>query len=313
MKRSARPAKPRRRSSTASSRRARGGGRRSRADDRGGRPAGGLHRSRRGSRVQSGGHGRRMQRVAKRARVVRRLSFRRRSPTSVRGSTHWDWRSACISGSASRTIIDDGRGPADVPLPRRTARRAQSDSSARSRRSGPHARRHRRRSTSTCAATSRSAPASGAAPPRPSRGCGCASWSTAPGPGTKSSSAASKIEGHPDNAAAGALRRRDELLRDATTGTIAVDEVALAGAVADRRGDAGSRAGDRRLAPRAAEGAAARATRCSTFSTSRCSSARCNRAGWRTCAKRCATGRTSRTGSGWCRACAGCSRCGILM
>ena len=52
-------------------------------------------------------------------------------------------------------------------------------------------------------------------------------------------SAASKIEGHPDNAAAGALRRRHQLLRDADDGTIPRHEMALAGWMADHRRDAG--------------------------------------------------------------------------
>ena len=81
--------------------------------------------------------------------------------------------------------------------------------------------------------------------------------------------AASKIEGHPDNAAA-ALFGGVTSCCERADGSVAVIAMAVADALAHRRGHAGRRAGDVGVAPGAAEEAAAGATRYSTCSTSRC-------------------------------------------
>ena len=75
-------------------------------------------------------------------------------------------------------------------------------------------------------------------------------------PGDEILAAASKIEGASGQRGAGALWRRDQLLRDRDRLRYR-DEVALAGAVADRRRDAAARACDGRVAARVAREAVA--------------------------------------------------------
>ena len=212
---STRPVRPLRHSSSVSTGTSARRGRGPRADGRRGCVAGRLHRSRRGSRIQPGGHGRRMQRVGARPSSLR---FQRSKgatnlphsgqeivvPASIANlgpgfDTLGLAVSAVSSGSHCRCHRRWAR-PAGLSILRRPDRRAQPDRSRLSRVFVAAA----SASVARCRGAERRfrfAADSAAAPRQRLPAFGLASWSKAGGRRTKSCAAASKIEGHPDNAA----------------------------------------------------------------------------------------------------------------
>ena len=162
------------------------GARRSRAADGGGRGAGRLHRSRRGSRVQPGGDGRRMQRPeARRTAGNRRAGIDRQSRARARHA--WARGGAVSEGARHPGRIARWAGPAELPISATARSAGRTGSSTAFDALPPEPAPARRRSTSRCAARFRCAAGLAAAPRRRSPGSGCASSSTAGVTGTKSS------------------------------------------------------------------------------------------------------------------------------